>query len=613
MYTHDLSRHCTSLLNAFTICLSLSIFSVGIGCEEARRVRLESSSSNTQDTGFEAGTMAGEIAGMEAGISAGEMAGEESGTMAGNMAGNEAGLEAGEAMAGMEMAGIEPEYAPSRLEAQSEVLIDGLSILDAWYLGAVNGVETWVLLAEQGLLLWRNVTPQSASVQALPEGVTVQRGELTPIRFDQSQNSVPNTRPLQAFLLAGIPALLFPNDLWLAAQSNESNDSTQPWQRSPLSEQFNAASSALWFEDGQAGTLWLSHDIGLSQWIEETETWRTPNVLNSLAQSVIQAGPWANSSQALWAWTQQENLVYAIAEQAKWHDESWLSTIAPVFVADSVWGLKEGKLYGGLLGEAWAHLVHPVLSTLMIDHIWSGSQALWFLAEQKLWRYTPQNEEQNLGYTSIEGTWRGGLSDQGSGLYLWGNQGFNHLSVEQLPSWDLSGDQLALDTLHAELRNINAEEVTGAWAWLSQEALSDPNVIDPQSLPTEKIDLQSNDFELTLDREWLSTSQITGNSAWLIAYVERAEREPLLVQKSFTIIQPPTWTDVEVLYQRSCQSCHDGRGGARDLSTATLWQAGIEEIIFVTEMQSMPIGLPPLSANEVDILRRWRDYGFIQY
>ena len=40
--------------------------------------------------------------------------------------------------------------------------------------------------------------------------------------------------------------------------------------------------------------------------------------------------------------------------------------------------------------------------------------------------------------------------------------------------------------------------------------------------------------------------------------------------------------------------------------------ATIEEIIFVTEMQSMPIGLPPFTEVEVDILRKWRDYGFVQ-
>ena len=493
------------------------------------------------------------------------------------------------------------------------MLISGLSIVDAWPLGAVNGVETWVILAEQGLLIWRNVNPEPSSVQALPEGVEVLRGELRPIRFDQNQVSSPRTRPLQAILVSGIPALLFAHDLWLASPSNESG--SQLWQRSPISQYISSATSALWLEGGeQEGQLWLSHELGLSQWIADTETWRTPSILSSLAESLIQLGPWASANtNALWAWSKNDDhLVYAIAEQAKWHDPSWFSSIPPVFVEKSVWGLKDQKLYGGEIGQVWDHLSHPVLGSLRVEQMWSGTQALWLLGDNKLWRYLPSTENQDLGYTSIEGAWRGGHSDQGTGLYLWGAQGLNHFSIEQVPSWNINGDQLALNNLEANLVNIMPDQISGAWAWLSNESLDGVENIDPQNLPAASVDLQSNNFSLAIDRAWLSESQVSGDTAWLVAYFERNDGDPLLVQRAFSIVVPPTWADVEILYQRSCESCHDGRGGARDLSTAILWEEGIEEIIFVTEMQSMPIGLPPFTTEEVDILRRWRDYGYMQ-
>ena len=595
---------CIYSLIAFALLLSTS-------CEEARRVSLEPSANQAVDMGDMAGSEAGTVAGMEAGSSAGMMAGDEAGISAGDEAGALAGDEAG-ALAGMELGGIDI-YEPSRLEAQSEILISGLSIVDAWHLGSVNGVDTWILLAEQGLLTWRNVNPEASSIQALPDGVEVQRGELSPIRFDQSQAVLSNTRPLQAFLLSGIPAILFENDLWLAPPSNTS--ASQLWQRSPLSQYFSSASSALWLEDDEeGGQLWLSHEQGLSQWLSNTETWRTPNVLDSLAQSLIRFGPWvSNNTDALWAWSKaDEHLVYAIAEQAKWHDPSWFSSVPPVFVENYVWGLKDGKLYGGEVGQAWADLDHPVLTSIIVDQMWSGAQALWFLADRKLWRYLPSNEEQDLGYTSVEGTWRGGLSDQGTGLYLWGSQGLNRFSIEVVPSWDLSGDQLALDALQANLVNIMPEDINGAWAWLNSEAIDTVGAIDPQNLPAGHVDLQSNDFSIVVDRDWLNENQINNDTAWLVAYVDKGDGEPLLIQRAFSIVQAPTWSDVEILYQISCESCHDGRGGARDLSTAILWEEGIEEIIFVTEMQSMPIGLPPFSEDEVDILRRWRDYGYMQ-
>ena len=85
------------------------------------------------------------------------------------------------------------------------------------------------------------------------------------------------------------------------------------------------------------------------------------------------------------------------------------------------------------------------------------------------------------------------------------------------------------------------------------------------------------------------------------------------MQQSLNVIPPVTWEgDIQSLYSRSCESCHDGRGGARDLSSPEMWEEGIEDIIFVTEQQSMPIGLPPFSEDEVDILRRWRNDGYVR-
>ena len=84
-----------------------------------------------------------------------------------------------------------------------------------------------------------------------------------------------------------------------------------------------------------------------------------------------------------------------------------------------------------------------------------------------------------------------------------------------------------------------------------------------------------------------------------------------VISLNVEVIPIITWgEDVLPIFDRSCMTCHDGRGGARNLSMPELWVEDIEDIIFVTNEGSMPIGLPALTTDEVDLIRRWRDDGF---
>lgn len=67
-----------------------------------------------------------------------------------------------------------------------------------------------------------------------------------------------------------------------------------------------------------------------------------------------------------------------------------------------------------------------------------------------------------------------------------------------------------------------------------------------------------------------------------------------------------TWSDhIGPLHEQACASCHSGTG-ARDLTGPTRWLENINDILFVVRMQSMPIGAPPLSAEELDLIERWQ-------
>lgn len=219
--------------------------------------------------------------------------------------------------------------------------------------------------------------------------------------------------------------------------------------------------------------------------------------------------------------------------------------------------------------------------------------------------------EESFGYAPLTGLWRGGHGDDSGGLYLWGESGFTELNLEQRPAWLLSDTALSSEALSAALSNVEPSSLDRAVAWTSDTSLSQP----PAMIPEEAVDLLSQDLVISIERSTLPESFIENRELWLIAYLESNDSaiEPMIIQQRINIIPPTTWGEnIEPIYLSSCQSCHDGRGGARDLSTPASWASSIEEIIFVTEQQSMPIGLPPLNENEVGSLRQWRNDGFIE-
>jgi len=71
-----------------------------------------------------------------------------------------------------------------------------------------------------------------------------------------------------------------------------------------------------------------------------------------------------------------------------------------------------------------------------------------------------------------------------------------------------------------------------------------------------------------------------------------------------------TWDDtIAPLYEDRCAQCH---GGDADtvLDSAAAWQDLIDDIIDQVARGAMPLGSDPLSQDDVDRIRAWRDAGF---
>ncbi|MAA79593.1 MAG: hypothetical protein CL916_10070 [Deltaproteobacteria bacterium] len=75
-------------------------------------------------------------------------------------------------------------------------------------------------------------------------------------------------------------------------------------------------------------------------------------------------------------------------------------------------------------------------------------------------------------------------------------------------------------------------------------------------------------------------------------------------------LSPVFWEDeIKPLHEENCASCH---GGATEtiLTSKEEWIQNIDIIIDVISIQSMPLGAPPLSEEQITTIRAWKQGGF---
>ena len=70
-----------------------------------------------------------------------------------------------------------------------------------------------------------------------------------------------------------------------------------------------------------------------------------------------------------------------------------------------------------------------------------------------------------------------------------------------------------------------------------------------------------------------------------------------------------SWDDVESIYLDNCTSCHH-ENALIPLDTLQLWQQNIDLIIEEVSVQTMPLGAPPLTEEDILVIRGWKQGGF---
>lgn len=74
-------------------------------------------------------------------------------------------------------------------------------------------------------------------------------------------------------------------------------------------------------------------------------------------------------------------------------------------------------------------------------------------------------------------------------------------------------------------------------------------------------------------------------------------------------LEETEWSEVESIYVENCSSCHS-EGALISLDTADLWRQNIDLIIDEVSAQTMPLGTPPLSEEDILTIRGWKQGGF---
>jgi hypothetical protein len=417
------------------------------------------------------------------------------------------------------------------------------------------------------------------------------------------------------------------------------------WSQSPLSE----AMGRLWaFTLEQTSntplSLWSLGPQGLSVWREgrlkrfgalelegvslasNTDDYRTATLISLEAEGAEGRAEGENSEGAsLWVWvepstpTGTSELVKLSSDDLLWRHPSWRSSVAPCEAGGWLWGLQGGELWGGLAGEAWTQLPISNGGTAMsITHLWCAPQGegdqvarLWFMANGGILEFTiPLEALDEVGATgrnltssaqllslSFEGAWRGLAPLPQGKLALWGDAGLVTLTRERQARW-ISDRGPRLDERPTRFE-VTADEptlITSARWWLSPQG----------ELSQGETGGLEGDFDLSNLSTSLTNLSLTQGEYELYAELTYEGGERVEARLPVSVAPLTTWSDhIGPLHERACASCHSGTG-ARDLTGPTRWLENINDILFVVRMQSMPIGAPPLSAEELDLIERWQ-------
>ena len=331
-------------------------------------------------------------------------------------------------------------------------------------------------------------------------------------------------------------------------------------------------------------SMWLISAQNLHHWDNGTlRSLSLDDVEIDWLTAQIAAGHY-DGARALWA--AQGASLFALTTEGAWTFD-WPEDIAWIAGTDQgVWIAHEHLISHRTLQGEWTQYQRPQDAIYGVAS--SEASDLWISSGTQLWQWTGDALRARDG-APAHGRLR--LGDNGD-IYLSNRTGVYRVSAGRLVLFDglaeggrlLGETDLGITASSPE----NVEEIT------VRIDASDPVILGdaPWSIALSATVLGPGVHDIQVDVRYTDGQAITGQLSFL---------------------GPPTWVnDIGPLSEAQCAACHGDGGSAHPMATAEQWQFEIAAIMDDIETGRMPYGQPRLSEDLIQLVRDWRDSGFLE-
>jgi len=139
-------------------------------------------------------------------------------------------------------------------------------------------------------------------------------------------------------------------------------------------------------------------------------------------------------------------------------------------------------------------------------------------------------------------------------------------------------------------------------------------VTTPEQVESFSVQLDDTEPSILMGPPWsveLAPDQVGPGRHALSVLIRYADGGELTGSVDF--LGPPTWeADIEPLNSAHCTACHGDGGSAHVMNDLDAWRLEIAEIVDDVETGRMPYGSPMLPADQIELIRAWRDTGLLE-
>lgn len=274
------------------------------------------------------------------------------------------------------------------------------------------------------------------------------------------------------------------------------------------------------------------------------------------------------------------------------------------------WLIKLERGAAGLeVQKKWELLIQDIVFETETETIWllDDSQKLYSMYQDSLLLQTPPEQINSLF---------------GPDLWFSGETSVWQVRGQVWSAHDISANNILDIDLHGRLlQNIDGE----LWrhsigrpvivVGLSENLMVQETIrllpSDPDSVHSLRVWVDSTELEVSVDHTITLNPDEYETGEHELRFFCESDLGDTISNQAFWVGELPEvlWEEVELISQEHCLSCHNGYT-ITTLETKDQWVRHIEAIIDEVSQESMPLGGPYLSEDEIMKIRGWKQGGF---